>query len=530
MNRAMLFVAIFVMGLTSTWVSAKTLTFCSEGNPETLSPIFNTNSTSFDVTGQIFDNLVTFRGGSTELEPALASRWMVSSDGLEYVFSLRRDVQWQANEWFKPTRNFNADDVLFTFERQWKPEHPFYKVTSAYHPYFTDMGMSDLLKSVEKVDDYTVKFKLYQSVTPFVANLAMRWAGIQSAEYAAAMLKAGTPERVDNAPLGTGPFQFQRFDQGIQVVFKAFDAHWAGRAKVDALIFMIQPSAAERWAKLQQGECQIMAYPRPADLSQMRESPNILVKTQTGLNIGYLAYNQRKKPFDDVRVRRALNMAIDRRKILRLAYQHTAVPATNPIPPIQWSYNRHIEDDVFDPEAAQHLLAEAGYPKGFETEIWAMSVQRAYFPDAVAIAKLIQADLAEIGVKVVIKSPDWQVYLRGMQAGDHQMGLLGWTGDNGDPDNFLNTLLGCSSLGGNNVAKFCNPRYDVLVKKAKSITNRDERTHLYEQAQVIFKEQAPWFTLAHTVQFEVMRREVVGFEVSPFGRHAFWGVDVRSAP
>lgn len=526
MQRAIWFVVMLTFGLLSTGVNAKTLTFCSEGNPETLSPIFNTTSTSFDVTGQIYDNLVTFRSGTVALEPALATHWSVSADGLEYVFSLRQGVKWQSNAWFQPTRNFNADDVVFTFERQWKPEHPYYKVTSSHHPYFTDMGMADMLKSVEKVDDHTVKIRLYQSVTPFVANLAMRWAGMQSAEYAAVMLQAGTPELVDSAPLGTGPFQFQSFDKDARVVFKAFDEHWAGRAKVDELIFAIQPNAAQRWAMLQQGGCQIMAYPRPADLPQMREHAQLIVKSQTGLNISYMAYNMRKKPFDDVRVRQALNMAIDRRKILREAYQYTAVPATNPFPPIQWSYNRNVMDDTYDPVVAKRLLAEAGYPNGFTTELWAMSVQRPYIPDAQAVAKLIQEDLAEIGVKVVIKSPDWQGYFRGLHAGDHQMALIGWTGDNGDPDNFLNTLLGCGSLSGNNVAKFCNPRYDALVKKAKSSTSREERTRLYEQAQVIFKEQAPWFTLAHTVQFKIMSREVVGFEVSPVGRHTFSQVDL----
>lgn len=505
--------------------SAKTLTFCSEGNPETLSPIFNTSSTSFDVTSQIYDNLVTFAGATTDLAPALAARWTASADGLEYIFNLRRGVAWHGNEWFTPQRDFNADDVIFTFERQWKPSHPYFNVTNSRHAYFSDMGMANILKSIEKLDDYTVKFTLNQSVTPFVANLAMRWAGIQSAEYAAAMLKAGTPERVDTAPLGTGPFQFQNFIKDDKVVFKTFAKHWSGRAKFDDLVFAIQPYASERWNMLKQGECQIMAYPRPADLPLMRENLDFVVKSQTGLNVGYMAYNLRKKPFDDLRVRKALNMAVDRRKILRLAYQSTAVPATNPFPPIQWSYNRDVVDDVHDPVAAKKLLAEAGYPDGFTTELWAMTVQRSYMPDALAVAKIIQNDLAAIGVKTVIKSPDWQFYLRRLHAGEHQMALIGWTGDNGDPDNFLDTLLGCDALAGNNVAKFCDPQFDALVKKAKSSVNKEERTRLYEQAQVIFKAQAPWLTLSHTVQFKVMRRDVTGFEVSPLGRHVFSNVD-----
>lgn len=195
-----------VLGLSGAVVSAKTLVFCSEGNPEFLSPSLNTNTTSFDVTGQVFESLVSFKPGTTELVPALATHWTVSPDGLAYTFFLRQGVHWQSNEFFTPTRTFNADDVLFSFERQWKPDHPFYKVTRALHPYFNDMGMADVLASIRKVDDHTVQFKLKQPVAPFVANLAMYWAGIQSAEYAQAMLSMGMPQRVDQAPVGTGPF------------------------------------------------------------------------------------------------------------------------------------------------------------------------------------------------------------------------------------------------------------------------------------------------------------------------------------
>jgi dipeptide transport system substrate-binding protein len=284
-----------------------------------------------------------------------------------------------------------------------------------------------------------------------------------------------------------------------------------------------------RWAKLQKNECQIMPYPNPADLDAIRKDPNVVVLEQPGLNIGFLAYNTTKKPFDDVRVRKAINMAIDKKAIIDGVYLTTGVAAKNPIPPTQWSYNDAIKDDPFDPAAAKKLLAEAGYPNGFETDLWAMPVQRPYNPNAKRIAELMQADLAKIGVKAEIKSYEWGEYRKRMQAGEHQAGMLGWTGDNGDPDNFLASLLGCESAksNGSNVAKFCYQPYEDLIQKAKVVSNQAERQKLYEQAQVIFKQQAPWFTIAHAVQLKPVRKEVVDFKLSPFGRHTFYGVDIK---
>ncbi|WP_180126673.1 ABC transporter substrate-binding protein [Rhodoferax sp. BLA1] len=509
-------------------VSAKTLVYCSEGSPENFAPSINTTGTSFDVSEQIYDNIVDFERGGTKVVPGLAEKWDVSKDGLEYTFHLRKGVKWQSNKNFKPTRDFNADDVLFMFERQWKENDPYFKVTSANHAYFGDMGMPKLLKSVDKVDDYTVKITLNAPEAPFLSNLAMQFAGVQSKEYAIAMLKAGTPEKIDQEPVGTGPFMLVQYQKDAIIRYKAFPQYWAGKAKIDDLIFSITPDASVRWAKLQKGECHVMPYPNPADLPAIRKDPNVVVMEQPGLNVGYLAYNTTKKPFDDVRVRKAVNMAIDKKAIVDAVYLGTGVPATNPIPPTQWSYNKSVKDDAYNPTEAKKLLAAAGLPNGFTTDLWAMPVQRPYNPNAKRIAELMQADLAKVGIKAEIKSFEWGEYRKRMQSGEHQMGMLGWTGDNGDPDNFLNTLLGCaaSKNNGSNVAKFCYQPFEDLVQKAKVVSNPAERTKLYEKAQVIFKEQAPWFTIAHAVQIKPVRKEVIGFKLSPFGRHSFYGVDM----
>ncbi|MBI2751533.1 MAG: ABC transporter substrate-binding protein [Burkholderiales bacterium] len=515
--------------LALTPAAAKTLVYCSEGSPENFAPSINTTGTSFDATEQIYDNIVKFERGGTQVVPGLAEKWSISKDGLEYTFNLRKGVKWHSNKNFKPSRDFTADDFLFSIERQWNENDPYFKVTSSNHSYFNDMGMPKLLKSVEKVDDYTVKITLNKPEAPFLSNLAMQFAGVQSKEYAIAMLKAGTPEKIDQEPLGTGPFMLVQYQKDAIIRYKAFPQYWKGPAKIDDLIFSITPDASVRWAKLQKGECHVMPYPNPADLDTMRKDANVQILEQPGLNIGYLAYNTTKKPFDDARVRKAVNMAIDKKAIVSAVYLSTGVPATNPIPPTQWSYNKSIKDDAFDPTAAKKLLATAGYPNGFTTDLWAMPVQRPYNPNAKRIAELMQADLAKIGVKAEIKSFEWGEYRKRMQNGEHQMGMMGWTGDNGDPDNFLNTLLGCDSAktNGSNVAKFCYQPFEEVVQKAKVVSNPAERTKLYEKAQVIFKEQAPWFTIAHAVQLKPVRKEVVDFKLSPFGRHTFYGVDMK---
>jgi len=511
-------------------VSAKTLVYCSEGSPENFSPSINTTGTSFDVIEQIYDNVVQFERGGTKVGPGLAEKWTVSKDGKEYIFSLRKGVKWQSNRNFKPTRDLNADDIVFNFDRQMKETSPYFKVTSANHSYFSDMGFDKLIKSVEKVDDATVKITLNQAEAPFLSTLAMQFSAIQSKEYADLMLKAGTPEKIDQEPVGTGPFQLVQYQKDAIIRFKSFPEHWAGKAKIDDLVFAITTDASVRWAKLQKGECHVMPYPNPADLPAMRAYANVTLLTQPGLNVGYLAYNTTKKPFDDVRVRKAINMAINKQAIVDAVYLSTGVAAKNPIPPAQWSYNNAVKDDPFDPAAAQKMLAAAGFPTGFTTDLWAMPVQRPYNPNAKRIAELMQADLAKIGVKAEIKSFEWGEYRKRMQAGEHQMGMLGWTGDNGDPDNFLHVLLGCDSAksaSGSNVAKFCYKPFEDLIQKAKTESNVAERTKLYEQAQVIFKEQAPWFTIAHAVQTKPVRKEVIDFKLSPFGRHTFYGVDIK---
>ena len=505
----------------------KTLVYCSEGSPEGFSPALYTAGTTFDASSrQIYNRLVEFEPGTTNIGPGLAESWTVSDDGLEYTFNLRQNVAFHTTDWFTPSRPFNADDVIFSFERQWKADHPYHGVSGGTYEYFNSMGFQELLKSIDKVDEHTVKFVLNEPEAPFIANMGMDFGSIMSAEYADQMTQAGTPEQVDLQPVGTGPFQFVAYQKDAVIRYQAHPDYWEGKAPLDNLIFAITPDASVRWQKLQAGECHVMPYPNPADLDAMRNHPDIEVLEQEGLNVGYLAFNNEKPPFDNVRVRQALNMAVNKEAIIDAVFQGAGTVAKNPIPPTIWSYNDAVEDYPYDPDQAKKILEEEGVTD-LQTDLWAMPVQRPYNPNARRMAELIQADWANVGVSAEIVSFEWGEYLKRSLAGEHKTLLLGWTGDNGDPDNFLYVLLSCDAAkDGANRARWCHEPFDKLLIQAKRTADQAERTRLYEEAQVIFKEQAPWITIAHSIVFKPIRKEVQGFKISPFGHHSFYGVDL----
>jgi len=508
--------------------AAKTFVFCSEGSPEGFNPQFYTAGTTFDASAEtIYGRLIEFEYGSTKTQPGLAESYQVSDDGLVYTFKLRPGVKFQTTKGFTPTRDFNAEDVVFTFERQRDANHPFHKVSGGSYEYFESMGLRELIKSVEKVDPMTVRMTLNRPEAPLLADLAMDFASIFSAEYADAMIKAGTPEKVDLEPVGTGPFQLVAYQKDAVIRYQAHPNFWKGKAKIDNLIFAITTDAAVRYQKLKAGECHLMTYPNPADLPTMAKDPAVNLMSQEGLNIGYLAFNVEKKPFDDKRVRQALSMAINKAAIVEAVYAEAGKAAKNPIPPTIWSYNDAVQDYPYDPELAKALLKEAGV-ENLSTDLWAMPVARPYNPNGRRMAELMQADWAKIGVDAKIVSYEWSEYLKRGKEGEHQTLLQGWTGDNGDPDNFLHTLLGCDAAkDGTNRARWCHKPFDDLVVQAKRITDQAERTKLYEQAQVVFKEEAPWVTVAHSVVYKPMLKNVTGFKIDPFGGHQFYEVDLQ---
>ncbi len=255
-------------------IQAKTLVYCSEGSPEGFNPAFYTAGTTFDATSKnIFSKLVEFERGTTKIIPGVAESWEISADGKEYTFHLRKGVKFHTTKTFTPTRDLNADDVIFSFMRQIDKNHPFFKVSGGTYEYSDGMEMPVLVKEIVKVDDNTVKFILTRPEAPMLANLAMDFASIHSKEYADKMMAAGTPEVIDQEPVGTGPFQFVAYQKDAVIRYKANPDYWMGKAPIDDLVFAITPDASVRYQKLKAGECHVMPYPNPADSLPWPRSP-----------------------------------------------------------------------------------------------------------------------------------------------------------------------------------------------------------------------------------------------------------------
>ncbi|MBP1848790.1 ABC transporter substrate-binding protein [Rhizobium halophytocola] len=520
--------ALLAASFLSSAASAKTFVYCSEGSPEGFDPGLYTAGTTFDAAAHtVYNGLLEFEPGTTNPVPGLAESWDISEDGTVYTFHLRKGVKFQTTEYFTPSRDLTADDVVFSIDRQINKDNKWNQyVAGASWEYAEGMGFPGLIKSIEKVDDLTVKVTLNRPEAPFLADLAMPFSYILSKEYADKLEADGKMEQMNQQPLGTGPFAFVAYQQDAVIRYKANPDYWDGAPKIDDLVFAITTDAAVRYQKLKAGECQLMPYPNAADVESMKADPNLKVLEQEGLNVAYMAYNTTQAPFDKPEVRKALNMAINKDAIVDAVFQGMAKPATNPIPPTMWSYNKDIKDDAYNLDEAKKMLADAGV-KDLSMKIWAMPVSRPYMLNARRAAEIMQDDFAKIGVKVEIVSYEWAEYLQRSKEKDRDgAAMLGWTGDNGDPDNFLDTLLGCDAVGGNNRAQWCNEDFDKLVKKAKATSDKAERTKLYEQAQVIFKEQAPWATIDHSLSIVPMRKEVTGFTQSPLGDFKFDKVDI----
>lgn len=503
--------------------------YCSEGSPTAFNPQITTDGTSNNAAAHtIYEKLVDFKYGSTKVIPALAESFEISEDRLTYTFKLRKGVLFHSLEDFKPTREFNADDVLFSINRMRLKDHPFHKVGGGSYEYFSGMEMGDIIKSVEKKDDHTVEITLSRPEAPFLANLAMSFMSILSKEYADYLAKADQKEKIDHFPVGTGPFIFKKYVKDSIIRYKRNDNYWGEKPKVKGLVFAITPDASVRFQKLKAGECHLVIEPSPADLPAIKEQDSLKLLSGSGLNVGYLAMNTQKKPFDSVLVRKAINMALNRDSYIEAIYLGQAIKAKNPLPPTIWSYNDGVKDFDLNIESAKKLLAEAGFPQGFETEIWTLPVTRPYNPNGKKMGEMMQADLAKIGIKAKLITYDWPTYLKKAREGEHSLIQLGWSGDNGDPDNFLNVLLGCAGVeAGSNVARWCNQGFEKLISEAKLTTDIQKRTSLYEKAQEIFKSEAPWVTIAHSKVFRAMAKNVSGYKIDPLGGDIFKHVELK---
>ena len=501
---------------------AKPLVYCADSGPEGFDPgLWDSGSTN-TVTRQMFQGLLAFKRGTTAIEAKLATGWTISPDAKTFTFNLRRGVKFHKTPYFTPTRPMNADDVMFTFGRFINPEHPFNKAFPALFVYPQNMGLAKLIDGIDRVDDYTVRFRLKAPNVTFSTNFALAWAAIHSAEYADQLLKEGKASQINNLPVGTGPYRFKSYSKDDVLRMDANPDFWGNKQQTNALVFSISREPNVRVQKLLAGECQVTAAIRDVDMAAVDGKPTIIVMKTQALNLSYLSFNMRKAPTDKREVREALDIAVDRDAIFKALFPRgDAIQAVSAFPPSIPGYNKKLKNE-YNPERARQLLAKAGFAGGMEIDLWALPVARPTNPNGQLMAQLIQQDWAKIGVKASIRTFEWGEYLKRANNGEHSVYMSGWGGETGDADEFLTPNLSCAA--NQSGVKFCNKDFEKLIDDARATVDPKKRAVMYEQAQEIFKRERPWITMAHSAVYIPLSRDVVGFIMAPNGSVDFENV------
>ncbi|MFZ1199902.1 MAG: ABC transporter substrate-binding protein [Desulfobacterales bacterium] len=458
---------------------------------------------------QMLENLVIFDKESMDVVPQLAESWKVSDDGLTWTFKLRQGVKFHDGE------PFNAQAVYDSFARVIDPNHPFHKYGKWV---YLSLSLGPV-KQIKILDDDTIALVTEKPYAPLLNNLALWLCPILSpkamAEY---------KDQIGQHPVGTGPFTFSKWVKDDQIVMERNPDYWGDKAKVNRIILKSIPEPSSRLMALQSGAVDIADDLDPDSIRLVEANAALAVMKRPSVNVGYLALNTEKPYLKDARVRRAIAHAIDKNTLIEAIFQGLAIPAKNPFPPSIWSYNEAIKPYGYDPAMAKKLLKEAGFDFTRELELWAMPVSRAYMPEPVKTAELIQAYLAAVGVKAKIVRMDWGTYLKKTSNGEHDMCMLGWLGGNADPDNFLYGLLSADTAktpGAANVALWKNQEFTDLCLQAQRVFDKAQRTKLYEKAQVIFHDEEPWVPLAHSTIVRCYNKRLHGVPLRPNGLNSF---------
>ena len=494
----------------------KTLVFGRGGDSTSLDPSRVTEGETFKVTVNLFETLLNFGEQDTTVQPGLAKEYDTSEDGLTYTFQLEEGVK------FHDGTDFNAEAVVKNFERWANGD-------SDTFPYYNSMfgGFKDdedhVIESVKADGESTVIITLKRPQAPFLKNLAMSMFAISSPEA----FEKGDDEYERN-PVGTGPFKFVEWKPNETITIEKNEEYWQeGLPKLDRIIFQAIPDNSARLNALLSGEIDLADGINPADGVKIEDNDTLQLFERPSMNVGYLGLTVTREPFDKKEVRQAMNYAIDKQSIVDSFFEGRAEVAKNAMPSSISGYNDDVEDYAYDPEKAKELLKEAGLEDGFEMELWAMPVPRPYMPDGTKVAEAIQSNLADVGIKAKIVSYEWATYLDKASKGEADAFMLGWTGDNGDADNFLYVLLDEDNIGSNNYTYFKNDETHKLFLEAQTEVDEDKRIELYKQAQEILHEEAPWVPLAHSIPLLGGAKELTGFVPHPTGSDLLSNVEFK---
>lgn len=479
-----------------------------------LDPARVTDNESVEVAEQIYDKLVTYHPSSDSIEPALATSWESSDRGRIWTFHLREDVT------FHDGTPFTADAVVFSLERQRDPRHPYHRAD-----FFYWQNTYRNIEKVEAIDPHTVRVTIMSRYAPFLANLAMFPVSIVSP---AAVKKWG--DKYGRHPIGTGPFRFVSWDTG-RIVLERNPDYWGGAPTIERLVFQTIPDDRQRLVALESGAIDLAYSILPKELQFVELHPELALYRRPANNVTYLAMNTTHKPFDDVRVRHAFNYAINKEPIVKLAYQGMALPAAGPLPPNQWGHHDVATRYPYDPARARELLAEAAADGVFDPSqvfsLYVSAAPRPYLPDPESVARVIHANLADVGVHTKLHIQPFAEHLDSLRKGTHDLALHGWVSDNGDPDNFLYVLFDKDNTTpgrARNVAFFRDPVLHGLLILGQTSESRQEREQIYARAQELIAKMAPWVPIAHSQIVIAARRDIAGIRIT--ASHVYYR-DVR---
>jgi len=497
------------------------LVYGAGGQPVNLEPGNITDGNSVIVQDQIYNRLMEFKPGSTELEPSLATRWSVSPDGKTWTFDLRQGVQ------FHDGTPFNAEAVQFNVERWWDPNHPFgfrqagktYEVWQQLFGGFKGEPDS-LLQAVRVTAPDRLQFVLKQPFAAFPQAIASGFFGIASpTAIKQAAARYGTP----SAPaVGTGPFVFKQWRTGDRIVLQKNPNYWkAGLPKTNQLVIRFITDPAARLAQLRAGQIDFTVDLAPDQKQELVADANLEAVARPSFNVGYLALNPAYKPLADVRVRQAIAHALNRPEIVQAFWANLGVQDDHFLPPIlQWARSANSQVYPYDPQKAKQLLAAAGYAKGFDLDLWYMPVSRPYFPTPKPIAEAFAADLAQVGIRVSLKTKDWAAYLADRRRPPgFQSFMLGWTADYGDPDSFYYAHFGPGATS--DLGNWKSDRLLQLLNQGRATGDQTARSKIYQEVDTILQREVLRLPIVHSQPLLAKRKTLQGWIPSPLGTEPF---------
>jgi peptide/nickel transport system substrate-binding protein len=501
------------------------LVYGAGGQPVSLTPGDITDGNSIVVQKQIYNYLTGTEPGTTDPAPELATEWNTSEDGLPWTFTLREGVK------FHDGTDFNAEAVVFNVNRWWDPEFEFgFRDEGNLYEIWTDLfggykgSEESTLTGVRAVDATTVEFQLKEPFAAFPAAIGSGYFGIGSPT---AMQEAGASYGMPSGvAVGTGPFVFEEWLSGDRVTLSKFADYWEdGLPMADELVISFVEDPAARLAQLRAGTLDFTVDLTPDQLPEIESDPALEAVFRPSLNVGYLALNPSYEPLATKEVRQAIAQSINKEAIVQAFWGDLGETDGHFTPPSLSEYTSdEVDDYEYSVEEAKAALAAAGYPDGFDLDLWYMPVSRPYFPNPKPIAEAFAAELSQVGINVNLQTKDWGAYLADRNvAPGFQSFMLGWTGDYGDPDNFLYAHFGPGAT--QDLGNYQNPELFDLLDRARVASEQGEREDLYQQVDALIFEEALRIPIVHSQPLLAQRERIQGWEPSPLGSEAFTTIE-----